>query len=579
MENSISNKGSILEKGFKVLFLILTSLSLAFCLTVKKSPFDLSKPTFSTFGFLYLLNNITTTGSTSGDTTPPTLTVTNLKSKMILEYGTILGTASDNVALSKIEIQLNTGSYALATGTNSWSAKLPLTGWLSGNQNTINIRATDTSGNTTVSSFTLLSRGQNKDVNGDGYLDLVIGAQGYNSNQGRVYVFHGSATGLNITAASSANKVYTGFNSNYFGKSMALGDFNQDGYADLFICSSLNSNANNRGDLYTGSATGLSAGSTVYLPPSGGNTEYCASVQPGDFNGDGFIDLAVADDYYINGANNGYIYVYYGSTNGLSTSVGSTHVSGAGSNLGYSMTVGDINGDGYSDLLATNSASATIYFYFGSASGLSTTVNSFTGTGTIGLGFPLLLDINGDNKADFLSSNTSFNSNVGRVSAFQSTGSSFNTTALITLDGEGANYLFANFLTTADVNGDGTLDLVIGNPSGNHPSGNQGALYVIHCAVGATCSSSGVVSTVANLKITGGATQDFFGSFIAFRDVNRDGNLDLIASARGYNTGTNQGAVYVFNGTSSLFSNSTVNSASKTITGEAAANAFGTSGF
>ncbi|HMV41761.1 MAG TPA: FG-GAP-like repeat-containing protein [Leptospiraceae bacterium] len=559
----------------KYIILLFISVSLVQCLEVKKSPFDLSSPNLFTIGLFIFLNN----SSTSGDRTAPTLTVTNLKSKMTIEFGAILGTASDNVSVSKVEVQLNNGNYSLATGTTSWSYKLPLTGWLTGNQNTINVRVTDSSGNTTINPYTLLTKGQNKDVNGDGYLDLIVSAPNYNSNQGRVYVFHGSASGISSATASSASKIYTGFNVNLFGKNLALGDFNQDGYSDLFICSSLNGNANNRGDLYLGSATGLANTATTYLPPSGTNTEYCSSVQPGDFNGDGYTDLVVSDIGYSNPPNNGYLYIYYGSQNGLSTSVGTTLVSGAGSNLGIGMSVGDINGDGYADIVATNSGSATVYLFFGAAAGVSTLTTAFNGTGVSASGFPYLMDINGDYKADFLSSNTSFNSNVGRVGVFQSTGASFNSTPVFTIDGDGPNYLFANFITSADTNGDGTLDIVFGNPSGNHPNGNQGAVYVIQCAVGATCAGSGTASSLASLKITGGATQDFFGSFVTFRDVNRDGYLDLIAAARGYNSGTNQGALYIFNGTATAFSNSTVSANSKMITGESAANSFGNSGF
>nr|MBK7066697.1 VCBS repeat-containing protein [Deltaproteobacteria bacterium] len=43
------------------------------------------------------------------------------------------------------------------------------------------------------------------DVNADGYVDLIVGAYGYNGRDGRVYVFHGSAAGIGSTAATILN--------------------------------------------------------------------------------------------------------------------------------------------------------------------------------------------------------------------------------------------------------------------------------------------------------------------------------------------------------------------------------------
>lgn len=70
------------------------------------------------------------------------------------------------------------------------------------------------------------------DVNGDGYSDIVIGAYGYNSNRGRVYIFYGGSV-----MDSIADKTITGGASNHlFGYSVSTaGDVNDDGYDDLII--------------------------------------------------------------------------------------------------------------------------------------------------------------------------------------------------------------------------------------------------------------------------------------------------------------------------------------------------------
>lgn len=64
---------------------------------------------------------------------------------------TVIGTASDNIALSKVEVKLNSGSYQTATGTTSWS--IPLT--LISGSNTITAKATDSSNNTKETSITV----------------------------------------------------------------------------------------------------------------------------------------------------------------------------------------------------------------------------------------------------------------------------------------------------------------------------------------------------------------------------------------------------------------------------------------
>jgi hypothetical protein len=73
------------------------------------------------------------------------------------------------------------------------------------------------------------------DVNGDGYADVVVGAYYANMLAGAAYVFQSAgAAGVPSGAYnSSANTTLTGAASSYFGYSVALGDVNGDGYADV----------------------------------------------------------------------------------------------------------------------------------------------------------------------------------------------------------------------------------------------------------------------------------------------------------------------------------------------------------
>ena len=99
------------------------------------------------------------------------------------------------------------------------------------------------------------------DVNGDGYADLVAGAYGYSIGKGQVYVFHGSSLGISVTQASLANQKIIGeANNNFFGWSVSLGDINGDGYADLASGANGYNNTNTGcAYMFHGSATGISA--------------------------------------------------------------------------------------------------------------------------------------------------------------------------------------------------------------------------------------------------------------------------------------------------------------------------------
>ncbi|MCZ7402405.1 MAG: Ig-like domain-containing protein [Candidatus Methanoperedens sp.] len=86
------------------------------------------------------------------DTTPPSISITSPTNNQIFTTAnlTVRGTASGNVALSKVEVKVGSGSYQMATGTESWSKSVTLASGC----NTIYARVTDTSGNVKETSIT-----------------------------------------------------------------------------------------------------------------------------------------------------------------------------------------------------------------------------------------------------------------------------------------------------------------------------------------------------------------------------------------------------------------------------------------
>ena len=92
--------------------------------------------------------------------------------------------------------------------------------------------------------------GDGGDVNGDGYADVVVGAYGYSSGTGRAYVYLGGASGL---AAAPATTLTGEAATDYFGMSVATaGDVNGDGYADVVVGAQGYSSDTGRAYVYPG---------------------------------------------------------------------------------------------------------------------------------------------------------------------------------------------------------------------------------------------------------------------------------------------------------------------------------------
>jgi hypothetical protein len=230
------------------------------------------------------------------------------------------------------------------------------------------------------------------DLNGDGFGDLAVGVHtedlGTVSNAGAVSVLYGSAAGLQ--AASPDDQFWTqdspgvkdrSERGDEFGRTEVVGDFNADGYGDLAV-RVLGEDIPGVTDagavsvLY-GSAAGLQADSPddqLWSQDSPGvadqaetNDSFAHALGAGDFNGDGFEDLAAgspSEDLVAgqtNARNAGAINVLYGSPAGLQAdapddqfwtqdSPSVKDVVEPSDRLGHALATADFNGDGYLDL-------------------------------------------------------------------------------------------------------------------------------------------------------------------------------------------------------------------------------------
>ena len=401
------------------------------------------------------------------------------------------------------------------------------------------------------------------DVNGDGYADVIAGAVGYNSTTGRAYIFYGGAV-MNSTEDVTLTGEAT---SSAFGGSVSSAqDVNGDGYADVIIGAKSYNVSTGRAYIFLG---GASMDNTADLIMTGETTtnHFGSSVSSSeDMNGDGYSDVIIGA--YSVSSLRGRIYIYFGG--GLMNNTADVVITGeATSNyFGYSVSsAGDVNGDGYSEVIVGanryNSYTGRAYMYDYALKGVLFPDQTFTGAGTnayTGNSVSSAGDVNGDGYSDIIVGSYGINSGAGSAYLFFG-GVAMDNIADLTMDGELANNNFGYSVSTAgDVNGDGFGDVIVGAIGHNSSTGK------VYIYFGGTA-----MDNTADITILGGATSDQFGRSVSTAgDVNSDGFSDVIIGAQAYSTYT--GRAYIYYGGESM--NTTVD---VTITGETTNNYFGNS--
>ncbi|MDP3213039.1 MAG: FG-GAP-like repeat-containing protein, partial [Deltaproteobacteria bacterium] len=381
-----------------------------------------------------------------------------------------------------------------------------------------------------------ISSGTTLDVNGDGYSDVVVG--GYHSSTAYVYL-GGAGTSLGATPITLTQPA----GSSDFGISVAsAGDVNGDGYSDLAVGAS-SSTGGGRAYVYLGGASGLATTpATALTGRDGASGEFGTVVaSAGDVNGDGYADLAVS----ATGANSnaGAVYVYLGGATGLATTPASSMPGpdGASGRFGRGLaSAGDVNGDGYADLVAAapyaNSFTGAVYLSLGSASGLlpALSIPPPSGTGRYGESVASAGDVNGDGYSDLAVGAMGANGGRGAAYVYLGSSTSLSTTPLTPTGPVGANlYNFGTTLTGAgDVNGDGYADLAVGNYSA---SSNAGAVYLFLGAAGPTPLSA-IAATLNGPPPRNNTSSQFAYSLAGAGDIDGDGYTDIIVGTFGHDS-------------------------------------------
>jgi len=385
------------------------------------------------------------------------------------------------------------------------------------------------------------------DYNGDGYIDLAVGAHTYDNvqmDEGRAFCYHGSASGLAAAPAWSAESNLTNA---FFGcLPDRRGDINGDGYDDLIV-GAPGADSPWRGRIYAyhGSVAGLRPVAAATVAGWQDNMRLGTMVNIMDINGDGYSDVYTSAEYFSNGLiDEGAAFVYHGSVNGLAPAYSWRRETDQNNGRGWKGgPAGDVNGDGYQDLIWGSSYYANgqtqegkCWLHYGSAAGLSaapawavegnanySNISSFGGA-----------DYNNDGFSDIV---VTYAASGFWGFAGSASGPGVSPAWPRVLDGAFGSG------SPGDFNGDGYADLAVNAPWRGLNSG--GAVYVYF-------GGSGGLSDAPDATFESGQGGATFGWFLpVLADVTGDGLDDIIIGACAYNNGqTDEGAVFVFAGQS-----------------------------
>jgi hypothetical protein len=322
------------------------------------------------------------------------------------------------------------------------------------------------------------------DFNGDGRLDLAVANSIFGGRHDTVSILLGTGTG--------SFEAKTDFSTGTSPRSDAVGDFNGDGNLDLAM---VNYDADTV-SILLGTGAGSFGAKTDF--GTGGTGSGPVSVAVGDFNGDGKLDLAVAN--------------YDADTVSILLGMG-TGSFGAQTNFStgsgpQSVAVADFNGDGNLDLAVPNCEDNTVSILLGTGTGSFGAKTDF-GTGTDSVPFSVAAgDFNSDGNLDLAVANR----NVYTVSILLGTGTgSFGAKSDF---GTGADPFS---VAVGDFNGDGNLDLAVANA-------NAATVSIL---LGTGTGTFGAKTDFG----TGGEPRS-----VAVGDFNGDGRLDLAVANGNANT-------------------------------------------
>lgn len=354
-----------------------------------------------------------------------------------------------------------------------------------------------------------------KDVNGDGKPDIVVAdLTDSTGSTGLVSVLLGNGDGTFRAAVAYGSG---GINAD----SVAIGDLNGDGKADLvvaqcdvhnqFICIGTIGVLLGNGDGTFQAAVTCNSGGIG-----------ASSVAIGDVNGDGKLDLLVAN-LYVNDSGDGAVGVLLGNGDGsFQTAV----LYDSGGSEAQSVALADVNGDGKPDLLVANCGGSSEACDDGNNAAVGILLGNGDGTfrpavtyasGGLNASSVALSDVDGDGKPDLLVANRFPCTGCSYYAVGVLLGNGDGTFRAASIYGSGGSHTFS--VAAGDINGDGNSDLAMALTCSD-----QGTC--IDSAVGVLLGNGDGTFQTAVAYDSGG--YDARSAVLA--DVRGDGKFDLIVA-------------------------------------------------
>jgi hypothetical protein len=339
------------------------------------------------------------------------------------------------------------------------------------------------------------------DLDGDGDLDIIV------SNSGEQNVIYLNDGDSNFDWPGASRDFGTGSSTT---RGVVVGDVNGDGALDIVVGNDSEQNA-----IYLNDGAGNFPNTGVYTRTFG-----VGSVEAlGDVNGDGALDIVTS----ASGGQNT-VYLNDGTGDYPDTSA-YTRTFGTGSDNTSSVAAGDVDRDGDLDLIVGNSAypgGQQNVVYLNDGTGTFSDFRNF-GPGTDDTRSVAVGDVNGDNTPDIVVCNTS---QPGGIYLNDGTGSFPNTSPYTRTFGTSSDLV--DSIALGDVDGDGDLDIAIGNLQ------RQNAVYL----------NDGTGSFAIASEFGTGLD---ISTSVALADMNGDAALDIVVGNPGL-WGGEQNAVYLNDG-------------------------------